>query len=114
MKSFEAGAKVSQGHYKSFQSNPVNRDLQLDDMQLLNHLSKADRLLGRPDMYSEYVNIELFIRMYIAKETTQSSKIGLITEKSRATNYKLLDDLGKMDILKRNNRCTTQYAVCFQ
>jgi Fic family protein len=44
-------------------------------MQLLNLLSKADRSLGRLDMYSEYVNIELFIRMHIAKEATQSSKI---------------------------------------
>ncbi len=75
MKSFKAGKEVSQGHYKSFQPNPINRDWQVDDMQLLSLLSKADRLLGRLDMYSEYVNIELFIRMHIAKEATQSSKI---------------------------------------
>jgi Fic family protein len=75
MKSFKAGKEVSQGHYKSFQPNPINRDWQVEDMQLLNLLSKADRLLGRLDMYSEYVNIELFIRMHIAKEATQSSKI---------------------------------------
>jgi Fic family protein len=47
----------------------------VDEMQLLNLLSKADRSLGRLDMYSEYVNNELFIRMHIAKEATQSSKI---------------------------------------
>jgi Fic family protein len=75
MKSFKAGITVSQGHYKSFQPNPINREWQVDDMQLLNLLSKADRSLGRLDMYSEYVNIELFIRMHIAKEATQSSKI---------------------------------------
>lgn len=75
MKSFKAGITVSQGHYKSFQPNPVNREWQVDDMQLLNLLSKADRSLGCLDMYSEYVNIELFIRMHIAKEATQSSKI---------------------------------------
>jgi len=44
-------------------------------MQVLQLLSQADRQLGRLDMYSEYVNIELFIRMHIAKEATQSSKI---------------------------------------
>lgn len=38
-------------------------------------LSKADRHIGRLDMYSEYVNIDLFISMHIAKEATQSSKI---------------------------------------
>ena len=75
MKSFIAGNTVSQGHYKSFQPNPVNRKWQINDMSLLNLLSKADRSLGRLDMYSEYVNIDLFIRMHIAKEATQSSKI---------------------------------------
>ena len=75
MKSYIAGIIVSQGHYKSFQPNPINRQWLVDDMQLLNLLSKADRSLGRLDMYSEYVNIELFIRMHIAKEATQSSKI---------------------------------------
>jgi Fic family protein len=44
-------------------------------MPVLSLLSKADRHLGRLDMYSEYVNINLFIQMHIAKEATQSSKI---------------------------------------
>jgi Fic family protein len=44
-------------------------------MQVLSLLSKADRFLGRLDMYSEYVDIDLFIQMHIAKEATQSSKI---------------------------------------
>ena len=44
-------------------------------MQLLNLLSQADRHLGRLDMYSQYVNIDMFIQMHIAKEATQSSKI---------------------------------------
>src|SRR5690606_3819834 len=38
-------------------------------------LSQADRHLGRLDMYSEYVNIELYVSMHIAKEATQSSRI---------------------------------------
>jgi Fic family protein len=75
MKSFKAGKQVSQGHYKSFQHNPINKEWQVNDMHLLNLLSKADRSLGRLDMYSEYVNINLFIRMHIAKEATQSSRI---------------------------------------
>ena len=41
----------------------------------MNLLSQADRHLGRLDMYSQYVNIDLFIQMHIAKEATQSSKI---------------------------------------
>ena len=39
-------------------------------------LSQADRELGRLDMYSNYIpNIDLFIRMHVLKEATQSSKI---------------------------------------
>ena len=75
MKSFQAGVYINQGYYRSFQPNLINREWQVDDMQLLSLLSQADRSLGRLDMYSEYVSIELFIRMLIAKEATQSSKI---------------------------------------
>jgi Fic family protein len=75
MKSFKSGNYVSQGYYKSFQPELINRAWQVDDMQLLNLLSQADRYLGKLDMYSEYVNIDLYVRMHIAKEATQSSKI---------------------------------------
>ncbi|WP_309607545.1 Fic family protein [Flavobacterium sp.] len=75
MKSFISGKYISQGYYKSFQPNLINKNWQVDEMSVLQLLSKADRFLGRLDMYSEYVNIDLFIRMHIAKEATQSSKI---------------------------------------
>lgn len=75
MESFVAGKYINQGYYKSFQPNPINKDWLLNDMEVIRLLSKADRHLGRLDMYSEYVNIDLFIRMHIAKEATQSSKI---------------------------------------
>lgn len=76
MKNFEPGRYINQGYYKSFEPNPINRDWQLDDMEVINLLGQADRQLGRLDMYSEYIpNIELFISMHIAKEATQSSKI---------------------------------------
>jgi Fic family protein len=76
MKSFNAGTYINQGSYKSLQPNPINREWQLQDMEILDLLSKADRQLGRLDMYSEYIpNIDLFISMHVAKEATQSSKI---------------------------------------
>lgn len=75
MKSFKSGVQINQGYYKSFQPNEIFRDWLFDDMSMLNLLSKADRSLGRLDMYSEYVDIEHFIKMHIAKEATQSSKI---------------------------------------
>lgn len=76
MKTFDPGKYIKQGYYKSFQPNLINREWQLEDMEVINLLSQADRQLGRLDMYSEYIpNIELFISMHIAKEATQSSKI---------------------------------------
>lgn len=72
MKAFKSGKAINQGYYKSFQPNPINKEWQVDDMEVLYLLSMADRHLGRLDMYSEYVNIDLFISMHIAKEATQS------------------------------------------
>lgn len=76
MKTFTAGALVDQGGYRSFQPSRIDRPWVLDDMRVQDLLSQADRQLGRLDMYSEYVpNIELFIRMHVVKEATQSSRI---------------------------------------
>ena len=76
MKSFQSGLYIQQTRYKSFQPNPINRTWIVDDMALLQLLGQADRELGRLDMYSEYIpNIDLFIRMHVLKEATQSSKI---------------------------------------
>ena len=75
MKNFKAGTWIRQNGFKSFQPGLLNRPWQMDDMSVLALLSKADRFLGRLDMYSEYVDIDLFIRMHVAKEATQSSRI---------------------------------------
>lgn len=75
MKTFLAGAHILQGSYKSFQPNPIHRPWIIDDMEVIELLSQADRQLGRLDMYSEYVNIDVYISMHIAMEATQSSRI---------------------------------------
>ncbi|GAB1856477.1 Fic family protein [Flavobacteriaceae bacterium MHTCC 0001] len=75
MNNFQSGKYINQGYYKSFQPNFINKDWQISDMQIFALLSKADRHLGRLDMYSEYVNLDLYVSMHIAKEATQSSKI---------------------------------------
>jgi Fic family protein len=76
MKNFKAGQYINQGRHKSFQPEKINRQWVIDNMELLNLLSQADRQLGRLDMYSEYIpNIDLFISMHVLKEATQSSKI---------------------------------------
>ena len=76
MKGFKSGVYVNQGYYKSFQPNFINKKWELDNMEIITLLSKADRMLGRLDMYSEHIpNIDLFISMHVMKEATQSSKI---------------------------------------
>lgn len=76
MKSFKAGIYIKQSSYKSFQPEKINKEWTIENMELLNLLSQADRQLGRLDMYSEYIpNIDLFISMHVLKEATQSSKI---------------------------------------
>jgi Fic family protein len=76
MKEYISGNYQNQGYYKSFQPTFINKHWLLDDMEIQQLLSKADRQLGRLDMYSEYIpNIDLFISMHVLKEATQSSKI---------------------------------------
>jgi Fic family protein len=76
MKNFQSGRYIQQGYYKSFQPNQIDRVWSVDNMELIQLLGRADRELGRLDMYSEYIpNIDLFISMHVLKEATQSSKI---------------------------------------
>ena len=60
----------------SFHPTHINRPWKLKNMEVLQLLGQADRELGRIDMYSDYIpNIDLFIRMHVLKEATQSSRI---------------------------------------
>ena len=100
MKAFKSGKHVNQGYYDSFQPNPINRRWQLEDMELIALMSQTDRELGRLDMYSDYVpNIDIFIRMHVLKEATQSSKIeGTQTNMEEAVLNK-----GDVPLDKRND-----------
>lgn len=76
MQDFKAGKYINQGYYKSFQPETINKQWLLNDMELIALLSKADRQLGRLDMYSDHIpDIDLFISIHVLKEATQSSKI---------------------------------------
>ena len=76
MKNFKAGQYINQGTYKSFHPEKIDRKWNIENMEILNLLSQADRQIGRLDMYSEYIpNVDLFISMHVLKEATQSSKI---------------------------------------
>ncbi len=99
MKQFRSGNYQDQGYHKSFQPSMINRNWMLDDMNIIQLLSQADRELGRLDMYSEYIpNIDFYIRLHVAKEATLSSKIeGTQTKMEDALLDKANIPLGKRD-----------------
>jgi Fic family protein len=97
MDKFKSGQYIHQGHYKSFEPTTINKTWSIIDMNVLNLLSKADRALGRLDMFSEYVNIELFIQMHITKEATKSSKIEG-TQTNMEEVFMKRDEIGKEKI----------------
>lgn len=76
MKNFKSGTYINQGYYRSFQPDFINKQMLIDNMEVIQLLSQADRELGRLDMYSKYIpNVDLYISMHVAKEATQSSRI---------------------------------------
>lgn len=100
MKKFNSGYQVSQETHKSFQPDKINRKWTLTSIEIINLLSKADRQLGRLDMYSEYIpNIDLFISMHVLKEATQSSKI----EGTKTNIEEALQDKSDVSEEKRND-----------
>ena len=46
MKNFKSGIYIKQNSYKSFQPEKINKDWTIENMELLNLLSQADRQLG--------------------------------------------------------------------
>jgi Fic family protein len=83
---FKAGVWEQQFGYKSFVPNPINAEWLIDDPVLQSLLSDADRKLGELNAYGTLIpDVDFFIRMYAAKEATQSSRIeGTETEITEA------------------------------
>lgn len=76
MKSYVSGSLVKRKEYASFEPSRINRPWAIDDMKVLEALSKADRQLGRLDSFSGYIpNLDIFVQMHVTKEATLSSKI---------------------------------------
>ena len=76
MKNFKSGELIQRLKYQSFEPTLINRQWEMDNTSMLSALSKADRQIGRLDMFSEYVpDLNLFISMHITKEANKSSRI---------------------------------------
>ncbi len=83
---FISGTWEQQYGYKSFLPSSINLDWLMDDPVLQQLLSEADRKLGELNTYSALVpDVDFFVKMYAAKEATQSSRIeGTQTEFTEA------------------------------
>ena len=76
MKGFTPGIWQKRAGYRSFEPTPIDRVWTIDNPIILEALSKADRQIGRLDMFSEYIpDLDLFVRMHVTKEATLSSRI---------------------------------------
>lgn len=90
---FQAGQYENRYEYKAFLPEPICREWVIADAELTDLLGRADRALGELNAFSQLVpDIDFIIRMYVAKEATQSSRIeGTQTDIEDA--FKEADDL---------------------
>ena len=76
LSAYQAGQFEVQLEYRSFLPEPINHGWTISDPQVLQLLGQADRALGELNAFAQLIpDIEFFIRMYVAKEATQSSRI---------------------------------------
>ncbi len=108
MNNFKAGGYHNQGSYKSFMPTFINRNWIINDMSVISLLSKADRCVGKLDMFSQYVpNIDLFISMHIIKEATKSSNI----EGTQTTVADALQNIEDVPLDKRDDWAEVQNYI---
>lgn len=73
---FQAGKYEPQYEYQSFLPTTIHHPWLIADAKLQTLLGQADRVLGELNAFSQLVpNIEFFIRTYVVKEATLSSRI---------------------------------------
>lgn len=73
---FKAGQYESRYEYKAFVPEPICHEWVVSDPELSDLLGRADRALGELNAFSQLIpDIDFFIRMHVAKEATQSSRI---------------------------------------
>jgi hypothetical protein len=108
IKEFRSGEHEQQYEYRSFLPTPINQEWIFSDPQILTLLEETNRLLGELNAFSQLIpDVDFFIRMYITKEATTSSRIeGTQTNIEEAL-------VGKLDVNPENamtgRRCITTF-----
>lgn len=76
IKEYKSGAFTKQYGYTSFSPNPINREWGINNPEINTLLEEANLRLGELNAFSTFVpDVDVFIRMHIVKEATQSSRI---------------------------------------
>jgi Fic family protein len=76
IREFQAGRYEERYEYRAFLPEPVCHEWVIADPELSDLLGRADRALGELNAFGQLIpDIDFFIRMYVAKEATQSSRI---------------------------------------
>ncbi len=90
---YKAGRYEAQYEYKSFLPETIHHDWVFDDPKLQCLLGQADRALGELNAFAQLIpDIDFFIKTYVAKEATQSSKMEG-TQTSIEDAFKEADDV---------------------
>ena len=91
---FRSGQPEDRYQYKAFLPERICREWVVADPELSELMGRADRALGELNAFAQLVpDIEFFIRMHVAKEATQSSRIEG-TQTNIEDAFKDADDLG--------------------
>jgi len=76
IKDFKAGKYVRQIEYSSFLPENIFKEWGVSSPKINHLLSEANRLLGELNAFSQLIpDVDFFIKMYISKEATTSSRI---------------------------------------
>jgi Fic family protein len=76
LKAYKAGVFTKQHGYKSFKPKFIEKEWIVDNPQISKLLEEANYKLGELNAFSTFVpDVDVFIRMHIIKEATQSSRI---------------------------------------
>lgn len=90
---YHAGDYEDRYEYRAFLPTPVCHKWVISDPELIDLLGRADRAVGALNAFGQLIpDIDFFIRMYVAKEATQSSRIEG-TQTNIEDAFKNADDL---------------------
>lgn len=90
---FQAGRYEQRYEYQAFLPEPICRQWVIADPELSDLLGRADRALGELNAFSQLIpDVDFFIRMHVAMEATQSSRIEG-TQTNIEDAFKNADDL---------------------